>query len=359
MSARRAAWVRYGEPLTQDQLDFAADHYQVAILQPWEVEAAGHLKDVRPDMTVLTYKCLSSSRSYEPGPVYTSGVGFDEAEEVGEEWFAHRADGQRIEWRGYAGHWQMAVWDPEYRQRWCENVVDEVAESPWDGILADNDVFDDYYGLRPPLEGGRTMVDLRAALDELVAVAGKGLNEAGKLLVPNIAEARREPGRWARHAAFGGGFEEVWLAWGPEDHLDPIAALAQAPQATGPGLTILRTATDGSPDHHNVKYGLAGLWVFGAGRGAYTATAHDAYSGTPFIPEQNWDLGEPLGPPRQRGNGWCREFDRGWAALNLNAGRRRKITFHAPDGLQDVTGTRVGGRVTLAPHEGAVYRRDA
>ena len=35
------AWVRYGgKPITQQQLDFAVKNYSVAILQPWELEAA-------------------------------------------------------------------------------------------------------------------------------------------------------------------------------------------------------------------------------------------------------------------------------------------------------------------------------
>lgn len=93
--------------------------------------------------------------------------------------------------------------------------------------------------------------------------------------------------RWARHAAYGGGFEEVHLAWGPEDYLDPRPSALQAPQAAGPGLTILRTASDGRDEHPNVAYGLAAFWVFGGGSGgAYAATVHDGYDGTPFVPEQ-------------------------------------------------------------------------
>ena len=35
------AWVRYGgKPITQQQLDFAVKNYSVAILQPWELDAA-------------------------------------------------------------------------------------------------------------------------------------------------------------------------------------------------------------------------------------------------------------------------------------------------------------------------------
>jgi hypothetical protein len=353
------AWVRYQDPVTPDQVEFAIDHYRAAILQPWEQEVAARLKDARPDMTVLAYQCLSSTRDYEPGPIYTSGVCLEEAEESGEHWFAHRLDGSRIQWNGYGGHWQMATWEEEYQQRWCDNVGDLLEDSPFDGVMADNDVFDDYYGIDPPIEGGRTMADLREALGRLVPRAGRHLQEMGKLLVPNIAESRREPGRWERHAAYGGGFEEVWLAWGPDDHLDPQTALAQMAQLHGPGLTIVRVASDGTDDHPNFRYGLAAYWVFGGGEAdaAYTATSHDGYSGTPFVPELDWDLGRPLEEPRQRGNGWSRRFADGFAAVNLNGGRRRSVRFPVPDGLADRDGRLVEGSVVLAPHEGIVLRK--
>jgi hypothetical protein len=359
VTTRRGAWIRYQDPLTDPQLEFAAEHYQVAILQPWETDAARRLKAARPDMTLLSYVCLSSVRDYEPGPVHTSGVSLEEAEEAGEHWFAHRADGQtRIQWRGYPGHWQMAVWEDDYRERWCDNVADSLEESPFDGVMADNDVFDDYYGLNPPLEGGRGMPEIRRALDEFVPMVGERLSGMGKLLVPNIAESRRDPGRWARHAAWGGGFEEVWLAWGADDHLDPISALAQMDELGGPGISIMRTASDGSDTHPNMTYGLAALWVFGATEQAYfSATSQDGYSGTPYTPQLEWDLGTPLTGPQQRGNGWTREFTNGWAAVNLNDARRRKIDFPVPDGLRTVDDSPAPPKVILQPHEGVLYRR--
>ncbi len=358
MSAHHGAWVRYGDPLSDREIEFAAEHYAVAILQPWETEGLGRLKAARPDMTVLCYKCLSSSRSYEQGPIYTSGVSYEEAEESGEHWFAHRANGERIEWATYRGHWQMAVWEDLYCERWSDNVADELEGSGWDGVMADNDVFDDYYGLRPPIEGGRTMADLRRALDRLVSIAGARLNTMDKVLVPNIAESRRERGRWARHSAYGGGFEEVWLAYGPDDYFDPQTCVAQAAELQGPGVRILRTASDGTDSHRNFLYGLAAMWVFmGAQPGAFTATSHDGYSATPFVPELDADLGEPVEEARQRGNGWSRSFTNGWAAVNLNSNRRRKVTYDLPKGLHDIGGAPVSGSLTLDPHHGAVYIR--
>lgn len=358
MSHRRGAWVRYGGPIVPPEIEFAAEHYSVAILQPWETEAAAQLKALRPDITLLCYKCLSSSRSYERGPIYSSGVSHDEAEESGEHWFAHRQDGSRIEWARYPGHWQMAVWEQEYRERWCDNVADELEESVWDGVMADNDVYDDYYGVRPPIEGGRSMAELRRALDGLVPVAGARLNSIGKCLVPNIAESRREHGRWARHAAFGGGFEEVWLAYEADAYLDPGTCLDQAAEIQGPGLVILRTASDGNNEHHNFLYGLAAMWVFvGDQRSTFTATAPDGYSATPFLPQLDFDLGEALEEPRQRGNGWSRSFSQGWAAVNLNSNRRRAVTFAVSPGLRCADGTAAPQRVKLDAHRGVIYTK--
>lgn len=358
-TARRvAAWIRYGDPIADAQIDFAVDNYRVAILQPWETDALARIKKIRPDMVVLCYKCLSSTRSYEPGPIFTSGVSYREALEGSPHWFATRTDGERIEWNTYRGHWQMAVWDKGYRQRWCDNVVAEMAGSQWDGVMADNDVFDDYYGLCPPLGAGHTMADIRGALDEFVTEVGTRLADVGKMLVPNIAESRRDPGRWERHARFGGGYEEVWLAWGPDDYLDARTALEQVKEVAGPGISIVRVATDGNDDHKNFTYGLAAFWIYGGGtNGAYTATGHDDYSVTPFTPQLQWDLGEPLDVVRRRGNGRSRRFSNGWAAVNFNTRPRRTIRFAVPAGLLDASGGPAPKHVTLGPHEGVLMRR--
>ncbi|MHA7179937.1 putative glycoside hydrolase [Arthrobacter sp. MDB2-24] len=364
------AWIRYGDPLLPGQLEFAAEHYRVAILQPWETAAAEELKRRRPDMTVLCYKCLSSTRSYEPGPVYTSGVSYAEAEkqagapagsgtDTGTDggWFATRLDGSRIEWDRYAGHWQMRVWDPAYQRRWVDNVVAELRDSPFDGVMADNDVFEDYYGLQLPISGAADMAALRSALGDLVAAAGAALNGVGKILVPNIAESRREPGRWQAHAAYGGGFEEVWLGYSPVDLFDPMTAEAQLAQAAGPGLSILRVPTDGDDRHPNFAYGLSAFWIFGEGRGAYSATAHDDYSRTQYAPELDWQLGAPRTEPKGRNHAWWREFDGGFAAVNFNRDGRRRRKVRIPAGLVDADGRPAPSSVVLPPQRGVLYRR--
>ncbi len=351
------AWIRYGDPITSEQIAFAVEHYRTAILQPWEVEAAAELKRRRPDMTVLCYKCLSSTRDYEPGPAYSSGISHQEAEDGGGQWFATRLDGTRIEWNGYTGHWQMNVRDAQYRAQWIQNVTAELADSPFDGVMADNDVFDDYYQLNLPIRGARSMADLRDGLDLLVHAAGEALNRIGKLLVPNIAESRRQPGRWGSHAAYGGGFEEVWLGYGPADLFDPWTVEAQLPQADGPGLSILRVPTDGEDNHSNFKYGLAAFWIFGGGRGAFSATGHDDYSRTQHIPELDWALGSPKGKPQGRAHVWSREFTGGWAAVNFNNDGRRRRRISVPSGMTDARDNPAPAHLVLPAQRGVIYQR--
>ena len=286
-------------------------------------------------------------------------MGFDEAEEADERWFAHREDGvTRIPWDTYPGHWQMAVWNQEYCERWCDNVADELEGSLWDGVLADNDVYDDYYGIRPPIEGDRTMADIRQALDGLIQLAGARLNAIDKLLVPNIAESHREPGRWTRHAAFGGGFEEVWLAHGPGDYFDPETVLTQADQVQGPGLTIMRVPTRhrGPPELPLRGGRVLGLRRRG-GRG-HRRHRPRRLLGNSVHPRARLRPRHAIEEPRRRGNAWSRAFSSGWAAVNINSNPRRTVTLPVPRALGRVNGNSPWPeKITLAPHEGAIFVR--
>ncbi|WP_257210525.1 putative glycoside hydrolase family 15 protein [Actinomyces ruminis] len=262
------AWLRYGEPLAPAEVDFAIAHYRTAVLQPWETVAAARLKDAAPDMTVLAYRCLSSVRIFEPPERRASGIGWSEARNRG--WIARRA-GEPVEWSSYPGHFQARVWDPAYRAAWTERVTASLDGTAFDGVMADNDVFEDYYGLGLPAiavgdpDAPVDVAGLRKALGELVEAAGRALTEAGRLLVPNIAEARREPGRWRQHAAWGGGFEECWLGWGDDAMFDATTAAAQTEQLGGPGLGLLRTPSGGRgrvwDGSQQGLYGLALFWI--------------------------------------------------------------------------------------------------
>ena len=303
----------------------------------------------------------------------------------GKDFFAHRLNGDRIEWKGYPRHFQMQVWNADYRWHWVDAVVREMRDSPFDGVMADNDVENDYYGLDLPIQGVESMTKIREHLDFLVAYAGVELNKIGKILVPNIAESRLRYGKWERHSAYGGGFEEVWLGWGPNDYLSSPYAVMQGREiangsagdvnlgATFAGLggrsaasqkkvTILRTPLSDrkapiTGTDENFLYGLAGFWVFGGG--AFTgisATHHDAYDEIPHAPELSYDLGDPVGGIIAQKTAQTRAFTRGWAALNTGS---KDVTVKVPSGLVDAANRPVPLSFTLRAHQGVVYRRKA
>jgi len=312
----RLAWLRYAGPLTDAEIDDAAGRYRAVVLQPWEFHAARRLKAADPTCTVLAYKCLSSIRDYEPGPVFSSGVSPALAEHLG-------TAADVPEWWHYGGHRQQRVWDDTYQEAWVESVVAELEGGPFDGVMADNDVWDDYYG------HGLDMTLVRAGLDRLLQRAGPALEDIGKLLVPNIAESRRDPGRWARHAAFGGGLEECLIGWGTRDDgwLDVPDILAQFAELDHPGLIIARVPGDGLPTASSLHLAVAAAYVFLPHRDvAVTATTHDGYDAMPWIDIP--DLGEPCSPVIDDPGGpgvFRRRFTRGEAWVNLGP-----ATAHLP-----------------------------
>jgi hypothetical protein len=359
-----ALWMQLNETPTEAQLQFAAKHYRVAVFNAWQLPALKRLKELNPAITVLVYKCLSSTRSYRgahaggvDAPLLPTGVGYGEA---APEWFATDTAGQRIEWGPYPGHWQMAMWDPAYQDRWVQNVTREVVANGWDGVLADNAFTTLKYYTSAQLSGGRTDADLRSAVEALVAKAGTSLRGNGKLLVPNISDARLHAGRWDRLSAYGGGFEEQFLHWGSDPATGYVGDWrsggwsVQAAQITSAGLPLARTSA-GPNDVRPYRYGLASFWIAGGGKGAFTAVLPDQYGGTPLRTEQTWDLGAPLSGPVRVGTAWTRTFAGGFVAANPSETTPAVVTV--PPGMVDADGA-AGGTLTLPPLTGVLYRVD-
>ncbi|WJZ01712.1 hypothetical protein CFREI_02040 [Corynebacterium freiburgense] len=331
----RLGWIRYAGPLTDQEIEQAAGRFRAVILQPWESDQAQRFRDADPNITVLAYKCLSSVRTYEQGPVFSSGIAPSQAEYLD-------SSVDVPEWSGYPGHIQQKVWDKQYQDAWVETVTSELQASKFDGVMADNDVFDDYYG------HGLDMEQVRGGLDEMISRAGASLREHGLMLVPNIAESRMQPGRWARHARFGGGYEECWLGWGTADDgwLSVDDCLAQVAEMDHDGLIIARVPGTGAANDPYLEFALAAAWVFLPHRDiAVTATAHDGYGEMPLLELADYDLGEPQGDV----SSWhavgvfSRRFEYGMAVVNLGG---HEATF----GYQ-------GTLVTLPAHSGRIFHQ--
>ncbi|MGY1690872.1 putative glycoside hydrolase [Geodermatophilus sp. SYSU D01105] len=359
---RRGFWYAIGDRPTEQEIDAAPSRYGVVVLNSWETWALERLKQRDPSVVVLVYKDLSSTRSYHTGPQPPTGVGHAEADPS---WFAVDGAGERIEWDPYPGHWQMAVWDPAYQQRWVDDVVEEVVSAGWDGVLADNDLstlrWYDSALLAGTTSAEETDAQVRRGLDGLVTRAGEALRAHGRLLVPNVSDARLHEGRWAAHAAFGGAMEENFVHWGTDPGSGHVwdwgqsGWVTQTGQLTAPGLalTVTRAARG---DTRTLLYGYASTLVRGDERDFWTPSTTPAgdYSEPEALDEMTIPLGPAADAVREPSGVWTRRFASGWAAVNPT---QATVTVVPPRGTVDGNGRKVTS-VSLRPVSGAVFRVD-
>ncbi len=358
---RRGFWYAIGDRPTEQEIDSAASRYGVVVLNPWETWALQRIKERDPSVVVLVYKDLASTRSYHTGALPPTGVRHEEADPS---WFAVDDAQERIEWDPYPGHWQMAVWDPAYRQRWVADVVAEVVAAGWDGVLADNDMstlsWYDSALFAGTTSAAGTDALLRQGLEDLVTAAGQALQARGRLLVPNVSDARLQDGRWAAHAAYGGAMEEAFVHWGtdPDDgHLwdwGRTGWYTQTGALIGPGLTLTVTRA-ARGDTRTLLYGYASLLVRGDGRDHWTPSTTPAgdYTAPEWLAEMDVALGAGASAAvREPSGAWTRTFASGWAAVNPTRGT---VSLTPPKGTVDRDGRRVQS-VSLPPTSGAVFR---
>lgn len=374
--ARHGAWVRLGASAPEGQraleIEQAAGGVGAAVLEPWETAAAARLKAADPSAIVLCRKRTFLVDDAETGPVRSSGLGYAEVAQAGQ-WLARDRAEQPITWEAHPGQWQLRVWDPACRSGWTEAVVRELTDSPFDGVLTD-DLDLGAYPLDLPLPDLGSDTQLRDAHDALIQEAGEALNAIGKMLVATVEDARRTPERWAALSAWGGVCEPTWLTTAHGRMLDQGAARQQASQLTsdGPGgvpaerlvlarmpiaPSLLRQPRLGPAEAEQlVRCGLAAFWVFGGGRGLFAAGSRDG-SQAHWIPEMQWDLGAALGPAEGVVSMWSREFEDGWAVVNLASDGRRRRHVSVPAGLVGPDGAAVRGTLVLGAHQGIVLRR--
>lgn len=362
----RGAWLAGSIVPSAAQRRDIARGYAVAVLRPGQRELLHELKTLEPSLTVLRYVDMASVRRVDADPIGL-GVSFAEASE--NSWIATKSNGALVEWADFPGRLQAATWVAAYRQRWVDNVLGMLAADPWDGVVADGDLFTDHVGLDLPLAGPHpgpvTLARLRQSAEAFVQQAGSAIAEAGQLFLPNILDPQRDPNRWNRHTAFGGGFDTNWLGWRPERLYDTHMSMDQMSELASGGLSVLRVPQADDGEGNNARFAVAAATIFrgvadvaiaAAPANLMTLMETEGPSRSIHIQEMDWDLGEPLEVPQQYGDCWTRRFAGGWAAANLSADRRRTRTYEVPDGLVDGAGTPVSGRVRIFPHHGLILR---
>ena len=115
------------------------DHskYQYVFLNAGDYGRIAGLRSANPGIKILVYKDMSSTRSSSCGGLISAGVDYCDANVNHPDWFTHKS-GARFEWSGFSSHWQMNIGLKAYQDKWAANVLSNMKQYGWDGVVVDN-----------------------------------------------------------------------------------------------------------------------------------------------------------------------------------------------------------------------------
>nr|BFE52131.1 hypothetical protein GCM10017745_55580 [Saccharothrix mutabilis subsp. capreolus] len=302
------------------------------VLNAWEGELARKLKAANPKLQTFVYKDLTSTRSYacrngEDDAQLPTGVGYCDADKNHPDWFLLAPGGQRFEYSGYSGHWQMDVGNPAYQNAWADNVVAS-SKGVFDGIFMDNALFpcDAYHSGTCPAKYP-TNASIQDAYKSMLANTRAKFTAAGLKTVANLSNARLHTGAWDAYTEhLDGGFDEWWLTFSDSDLLSEypegwsrqVAEIASN-EARGKITWVQPHFSRGA--EQPFRYALASYLLASGGRSAIAEIdVTDGYdNASPWHPEYDWELGAPSGPYKALGgNVFRRDFACGVVIVNAN-----------------------------------------
>lgn len=321
------------ESLSDDQLREEALRRSIVVLNAWDHALAARLKYHNPDLKVLCYKDVSSTRSYDTNAdnaLLPTGVSYYRAQAS---WFLRAANrAQRLTYSGYNGHYQMDVGNQAYQDAWAANVANMLLRYPiWDGVWLDNLLWerDTYHeGVFP--QGYSSDGAFQLAYKTFLARVGSMLPPT--LLVGNLTDARRGEGRWESYLQYlNGGFDEWWLTFGDDNALPEydegwsrVVNQITIAERAGKFAIVQPHFDPGTTNGAKMAaYSLASF-LLATQPGSLSAygyvTEPDDYDAPhPLFPAMTWELGVPKGQAQAIpgvSGGWVRHFERGDVQVN-------------------------------------------
>ena len=351
-------------PIGTNEIARAGDlsRYRYVIVNAWNHDLIAELKAKNPQIKLLVYKDMSSSRTYHcrngvDDAHMTTGVGYCYASARHPDWFTTDQAGHRIEWGPYPGVFQMDVGNAAYQDAWAENVLAELRRYRWDGVAIDNADLDHDHIYFPgkQMQEYPTQASYQAATRSFLARVGPKLKAEGFLVLPNIQShpTLATPALWADWTQFtSGGIQQYWMKWGEgyEGHfggsywlqLQDTFELVQRQ-----GKLFLTGTAAPADDVRSMRWGRASFLLgWNGGRAGFV--------GGNWHPEWTIGIGTPSGPRYQVGTAWRRDFTGGTALANISDRQTQTVSLGASYLLAD--GSPVNS-VTLPPLSGLVLRR--
>jgi hypothetical protein len=366
----KSYWLHMNSTPTNDQMiAVEARRRSYVVLNAWESDLAEKLKAANPKIQTFVYKDLSSTRSYAcsndvDDSDLPTGVGYCEAANNHPEWFLVDPNGQRFEYDGYDGHWQMDVGNTDYQNAWADNVI--ASSKAFDGVFMDNALFacDTYHDEGVCPADYRTDESIRDAYSSMFANTRQKFVDAGLKTVANMSNARLYDGAWDRYVEnLDGGFDEWWLTFDDQDLLSEYpqgwsrqVAQITANEAKGK-ITWVQPHHSGA--EQPFRYAFASYLL---AKGEHAAISEieetDRYdNASQWRAEYDWDLGAPLGPHHEVAtNVHQRDFECGTVIVNANRTGSAAVTVRLDGPHTNEKGASVRS-VSLAGTTGSVLRK--
>ncbi len=364
--AVKSYWLHMNSTSTPDEMiNTEARRRSYVVLNAWETDLASKLRAANPKIQIFVYKDLSSTRSYAcadgvDDSDLPTGVGYCAADP---EWFLTGPDGQRFEYDGYDGHWQMDVGNTDYQNTWADNVI--ASSKAFDGVFMDNALFacDTYHdGVCPAAYP--TDEAMREAYRSMFANTRQKFVDAGLKTVANMSNARLHEGAWDTYVEYlDGGFDEWWLTFNDNDLLSEypegwsrqVAEIA-ANEAKGK-ITWVQPHHSGA--EQPFRYAFAS-YLLAKGDLAAISEIHetDRYdNASPWRAEYDWDLGAPEGEYRAvAANVFQRDFACATVVVNANKTGSSAVTVRLDAVHTNEKGASVRS-VSLPGTSGTVLRK--
>jgi hypothetical protein len=312
--------------------------YPFVTTNAWYHDRIAGWKATNPSLKALVYKDMSSTRSYHTGPTPPAGIDWTWANQNHPDWFTLDGSGNRIEWAGFGGHWQMDIGNRAYQDQWAANVIAELRAKGWSGVWVDNANMDPsgYFSGKTSQEYP-TQASYQAATRSFLANVGPKVIAAGFLFIPNIQAhgSLAQPSLWADWVQFtSGASREYWTKWGTgtDMHLgDSGWAGNQAVFAAvqDAGKIFLPITYAPKTDTRSIRYARASfLLKWNGGPSAFmfrpAPEAQDSWT-----TEWTGDIGLPSGSATQVGVGWKRSYTRGTVYVNPSSSQSVTIDGRA------------------------------
>jgi len=346
-------------PIGVNEIAQAGDlsRFQYVIVNAWNHDLIAKLKAKNPQVKVLVYKDMSSTRTYHcrngvDDALMTTGVGYCFADSRHPDWFTTDPAGHRIEWQPWPGVWQMDVGNPAYQDAWAGNVLAELERYGWDGVAIDNANIEHghFYFPGKQMQEYPSTASYQAATRSFLARVGPRLKGEGFLVVPNIQShpVIATPALWADWTQFtSGGLQQHWMRWDNGSNFGgsywlQLQETFELMQRQG---KLFLTGTPAPPeDVQAMRWGRASFLLgWNGGQAGFGAGN--------WHPEWTIEIGIPSGPRYQVGTAWRRDYTGGTAIANISDRQTQTVALGAGYLLPDGSPT---SSVTLPPLSGLV-----